>query len=201
MIRHLLIIILLTLTSILVDAQTTDNKSKIEFKNQGEKEDYWAEQLFEKEYSKKYFDKFTGDIVISGDGFIYGDKTFVIVNTPKDLKAIFSSGLFYPTIITGDTKSVVKSQVELDTLSTEQKVFYNMTRTDSLTISEFEELKFLTKSNTQRRFRFWLFRKGVANPTVCFIELTNDKASDKTDLTNFINGAALTFFKSGWIVI
>ena len=76
-----------------------------------------------------------------------------------------------------------------------------MSRNDSLTISEFEELKFLTKSYTQKRFRFWLFRKGTANPTVCFIELTNDKASSKTDLTTFINGAALTYFKSGWIVI
>ena len=98
-------------------------------------------------------------------------------------------------------KSVVKSEVELDTLSTMQKVFYNMTRTDSLTISDFEELKFLNKSNTQKRFRFWLFRKGTANPTVCFIELTNDKANDKTDFTTFINGAVLTYFKSGWIVI
>ena len=95
MTRHLLIIILLTLTFISVDAQTTDNKTKREFKNQGEQEDYWAEQLFEKEYSKKHFDKFKGDIVINGDGFIYGDKTFVVVNTPKELKSIFSSGLFW----------------------------------------------------------------------------------------------------------
>ena len=197
--RHLIVIILLLVTSISVDAQTKE--SRREFKNQGEQEDYWAEQLFEKEYSKKHFDKFKGDIVINGDGFIYCEKTFVVVNTPKELKAIFSSGLFYPAIITGDTKPVVRSQAELDTLSTSQKVFYNMTFSDSLTISEFEELKFLTKSNTQKRFRFWLFRKGVANPTVCFIELTNDKANDKTELTTFINGATLTFFKSSWIVI
>ena len=201
--RHFFIITVLTLTFISVDAQTTDHKkqTKREFKNQGEQEDYWAERLFKKEYSKTSFDKFKGDVVINGDGFIFGDKTFVIVNTPKELKPIFSSGLFYPNIITGDTKSVIKSQAELDTLSTEQKVFYNLTRTDSLTISGFEELKFLTKANTQKRFRFWLFRKGTANPTVCFIELTNDKANDKTDLTTFINGAVLTFFKSGWIVI
>ena len=197
------IITILILTFFSVDAQTTDNKNQInrEFKNQGEQEDYWAEQLFEKEYSKTYFDKFKGDIVIIGNGFIFGEKTFVITNTTKELKPIFSSGLFYPNIITGDGKPITKSQAELDTLSTLQKMFYNMSRSDSLTISEFEELKFLTKSYTQKRFRFWLFRKGTANPTVCFIELTNDKASIKTDMTTFINGAALTYFKSGWIVI
>ena len=197
------IITILILTFFSVNAQTTDNKNQInrEFKNQGEQEDYWAEQLFEKEYSKTYFDKFKGDIAIIGNGFIFGDKTFVITNTTKELKPIFSSGLFYPNIIMGSAKSIIKSQAELDTLSTLQKMFYNMSRSDSLTISEFEELKFLTKSYTQKRFRFWLFRKGTANPTVCFIELTNDKANSKTDLTTFINGAALTYFKSGWIVI
>ena len=198
MTRHFLII-MLTLTSISVDAQTTDNKSQREFKNQGEQEDYWAEQLFEREYSKKYFDKFKGNIVINGDGFIFDDKTFVILNTPKDLKAIFSKGLFYPNIITGDTKSVVKSQAELDTLSAEQKVLLNMSRTDSITISDFKELKFLSNSPKYKRFKFWLWQKGFANPTACFIELTNESATDKTDLTNFLIGASLTFFREGWV--
>ena len=201
--RRNFIITILILTFFSVDAQTTDNKNQInkEFKNQGEQEDYWAKQLFEKEYSKTYFDKFKGDITIIGNGIIFGDKTFVITNTTKELKPIFSSGLFYPNIITGDGKPIIKSQAELDTLSTLQKMFYNMSRSDNLTISEFEELKFLTKSYTQKRFRFWLFRKGAANPTVCFIELTNDKANSKTELIAFINGAALTYFKSSWIVI
>ncbi len=201
--QYFLIVTILTLISFSVDAQTTDNKSqsKREFKNQGEQEEYWVEQLFEKEYSKKHFDKFKGDIVINGVGFIFDDKTFVIINTPKDLKAIFSSGIFYPNIITGDTKSVIKSQAELDTLSTEQKVFYNMTRTDSLTISDFKELKSLSKSPKYKRFKFWLWQKGFANPTACFVELTNESATDKTDLTHFIIGASLTFFREGWVGI
>ena len=109
--QYFLIIIILTLSSISVNAQTSGNKneSKREFKNQGEQEDYWAEQLFEKGYSKEHFDKFKGDIVINGSSFIFGDKTFVVINTSNELKAIFSKGLFYPNIITGDTKSVVLS--------------------------------------------------------------------------------------------
>ncbi len=203
MTQHFLIIIILTLASFSVDAQTVDNKNqtKREFKNQGEQEDYCEEQLFEKEYSKMHFDKFKSDIIINGDGFIFGDKTFVIINTSQDLKAIFSSGIFHPNNITGDTKPILKSQAELDTLSTEQKVFYNMTRTDSLTISDFKELKFLSKSPKYKRYKFWLWHKGFANPTACFIELTNESATDKTDLTNFINGASLTFFHEGWVGI
>ena len=198
-----LIIIILTLVCFSVEAQTGDtkNQSKTEFKNQGEQEDYWAEHLFETKYSKKHFDKFKGDIVLDGDGLIFGDKIFVIINTAKELKAIFSQGIFYPNIITGDTKSVIKSQTELDTLSAEQKVFYNMTRTDSLTISDFEELKFLSKSPKYKRFKFWLWQKGFSNPIACFIELTNESATEKTDLTDFIFGASLTFFYKGWVGI
>jgi hypothetical protein len=201
--QNFLIIIILTLASFSVDAQSIDtkNQSKREFKNQGEQEDYWAEELFETKYLKKHFEKFKGDIVLNGDGFIFGDKTFVIINTPKELNAIFSGGIFYPNIIIGDTKSVIKSQAELDTLSAEQKVFYNMTRTDSLTVSDFKELKFLSKSPKYKRFKFWLWQKGFANPTACFIELTNESATDKTDLTNFILGASLTFFHEGWVGI
>ena len=193
----------MTLTFFSVDAQTTDNKKQIkrEFKNQGEQEDYWAEQLFEKDYSAKLFNKFNGDISINGDNFNYGDQTFQVINTAKQFNTIFSSGLFYPGVITGDTNTVAKRKQQLDTLSQEQRILYNLIRTDSLIISNFEEVKFLTKKTTQKRFRFWLLRKGVLNPTVCFIELTNNNANDKTDLTSFINGAALTFFKSGWRVI
>ncbi|TDH26895.1 hypothetical protein EXU57_08805 [Segetibacter sp. 3557_3] len=200
---HFLILTTLTLTSFLVDAQTADNKgqSKKEFKSQGEQEDYWAYRLFEKTYFKTHFDKFKSDIVINGDGFIFGDKTLVVINTPKNLKTVFSSGIFYPNIITGDTRSVVKSQAEQDTLSVAEKVFYNMTRTDSLTISDFEELKFLSNSPKYKRFKLRLWRKGSANPTACFIELTNENATDKTELTEFIIGASLTFFKEGWLVI
>lgn len=204
MTRHFFIVLVFTFALFTVDAQTSESKTannKREFKNQGEQENYWAEQLFEKEYSKKYFKKFKDDILVTGNNFTYGDQTLIVVHTPKELNRIFSTGLFFPSIITGDSKTVVKSKPELDTLPIAQQVFYNLTRTDSFTISGVEELNFLTKTNTVKRFRFWLFRKGSANPTVCFFELTNEKANDKTDLASFINGATLTFFKSGWVVI
>jgi hypothetical protein len=70
-----------------------------------------------------------------------------------------------------------------------------------LTISNLEELPFLSTSAEQKRFRFWLFRQGRANPTVCFIELINKKATSTTDIKTFIDGAELTFYKEGWIII
>jgi hypothetical protein len=46
-----------------------------------------------------------------------------------------------------------------------------------------------------------MFRKGFANPTVYFIELTNKKATDSTPLAEFVQGAELTFVEEGWVII
>lgn len=147
------------------------------FKNQGEQENDWTKQFFEKNYSKQNFPKYDSTIVTKGDTVRYSDKYF-LVWTAAEFKPIFYSGIFYPTIITGPSK-----------------------RDYRLTISNFEELKFLNYSPTVKRFSFWLNRNTLLNPTVCFIELTNQNATDKTDIENFIRGASLTFYKEGWIII
>lgn len=189
-----------------LQAQTTVTKpvasdSTREFKNQGEQENYWAEQFFKNNYSKQLFNKYKGEVVIKSNSFQYADQTLEVVNIPKELKSIFSTGLFYPSILTGNNRTALKSKEELGKLTPEQKVFYEMSRTDSFSISNLEELSSLSKSPTQKRFRFWLHRKGLHNPLVCFLELTNQSAADKTDIETFIEGAELTFYKEGWIII
>ena len=159
-------------------AQTTKNNfdssgKKIEFKNQEEQENYWTRNIFEENYTKETFRKFSGKIIVSGDTIKYLDKYF-LAWVPTKFKNIFSSGIFYPTVITGQSKSSYR-----------------------LTISNFEELDFLSESPIQKRFRFWLQGKGLVNPTVCFIELTNQNATENTDIETFINGASLTFYKEG----
>ena len=162
--------------------QTIQTKSgstniKKEFKNQGEYEDSLAAQLFEKDYLRQKFEKYDSTIVTIGDTVKYADKYFLVLTADK-YKPIFSSGIFYPTIIAGQSKRDCK-----------------------LAISNFEELKFLNHSPTQKRFRFWLNRNTLINPTVCFMELTNQSATNETDIETFISGATLTFYKEGWIII
>ncbi len=178
------------------------NNSKTEFNNQGEQEDYWVKELFKQKYKKHKYKKFNGQITIIDSITIkYNEKTLIIINTRPELISIFQRGIFYPNVITGNYTAEVKSKQELDSMTTEQKVFYNITRTDSLTISNFEELQFLSESPEYKRFRFWLFRKGMMNPTVYFIELTNKKASKHTELADFIEKAKLTFFEKGWLIL
>jgi hypothetical protein len=142
-----------------------------EFKNQGEQENYWATQLFKKEYKEHYFLVFKDRILISGDAFVFTGDSLFVNNSSAEMKAVFSNGLLYPALIGGNR------------------------------ITDIEELKFVEKSEKRRRFRFLLYQKWLSNPTVCFFELTNMNATQATDLSEFIRGATLTFFKRGWIMI
>lgn len=164
---------------------------------QGKQEDKWARKLLKKEYSKKEYNSFSGKIkIIDDETILYDSNVLTIYNTCKYLKPIFQKGIIYPDILTGSVpvqKGLLTDQ-ELSSI-----VF--LSSSDSLQITDFEELKFIKISQKTKIFRFWLYTKGVINPTVCFLTLYNNSANSKTDIETFINGSRLTFFTRGWIII
>jgi len=199
----------LILTLILV---TSAKATEPDFKNQGEQEDYWAEELFKKDHNEQHYQRYKGPIIINGDTFGYSDKVLTVYTTPE-LKAIFEKGLFYPEIIeesfkyrpkikiTG-AKDTTTPRLKKDTSIVMQNTGHDLEKPASLTIYNLEELKSLETSPRQKRFRFWLQgRYPIANATVYFMELTNENATSSTDLATFINGAKLTFFEEGWLII
>jgi|SRR5689334_4847272 len=201
--RHtILVILFLAICTFQTKAQTKDTfVVRTQFANQGEQEDYWAEKLFYEKYKKETYKRFAGDInVIDKNHIKFGNK-ILQGYFPPELKSIFTQGIFYPQIITGDTVAPKKSNEEINKMTDGQRVFYKMTQNDTLVIGEFEELKFLSKSPTIKRFRYWEYRKWSANPQVYFIELTNAAADKSTDMETFIKGATLTFVKDGWIIM
>ena len=164
---------------------------------QGKQEDKWAKKLIKKEYSKKEYNSFSGDIkILDDETILYDSNVLKIYNTCKYLKPIFQKGIIYPDIMTGSIpvrKGLITNQ-ELNSLAF-------LSSPDSLQITDFEELKFIKISQKTKIFRFWLYTKGVINPTVCFLTLYNESANHKTDIATFINGSRLTFFIKGWIII
>jgi len=176
---------------------------EIKFENQGQQEDYWAQELFRKEYVKQSFTKFTGKIsVVDKNTLTFDNKTLIIWAFQPELLEIFTEGIFYPQILIGNEENrPVKTPEELAKLSDQERLSYKMLRNDSLKISDFEEVKFLSKSPKVKRFRFLNFTSGFANPIVYFIELTNENANEMTDLKTFIKNAKLTFVKDGWLMI
>lgn len=169
---------------------------KPKFNTQGEQEANWARKLFESSYVKQEYPLFKGTINIKDDKYFSFNGQVLIVSTNEaELKSIFLKGIFYPQIITGDC---VKHKS--DSLDTPNEISA-LISCDSMTISSIEELTFQSTSITQKRFRFLLWRKGLANPQLQFMELTNDKAKENMTLAEFIKGARLTFYNAGSILI
>ena len=181
-----------------------------DFKKQGEQEHYEAKELFARYYKKEVFKGFKGKVLISGDTCRYREAV-VILFMEKDFRKVFESGIFYPGLVSEAFNYEPKIKIRgtqpttsiksISSMYTMQENQIPKISPDTLRVSLFEELKFLEKVPQQRRFKFWMFTKGLANPTVYFIELTNQDATRGTSILSFIDGAKVTFFKEGWIII
>ncbi|WP_316768965.1 hypothetical protein [Pedobacter frigiditerrae] len=162
----------------------------------------FAKRTFKSEYKKQSFEKYDGVIkIINESTFKFGEKTLTIINTDNSLLKIFKKGIFNPDIVFGAGTSKPLTQNQIDTMSTNEKVFYNMVRNDSLNISSVKELVKLNPNYKTKRFVFWLFNPGRLNPTEYYFELYNDNANYKSSLNEFLENAKMTFFYKGTIII
>ncbi len=151
---------------------------------------------------KKCFENYNVEIkIINESTFKFGEKTLSITNTDKSLLKIFKEGIFNPDIVFGSETSKPLTQNQIDTMSTSEKVFYNMDRNDSFNISSVKELVKLNPNYKTKRFVLWLFSPGRLNPTEYYFEIYNDKANKKSSLNEFLENAKMTFFYKGTIII
>jgi hypothetical protein len=162
----------------------------------------FAKDVFRREYKKTNYETFRGQVeVINKNIFRYGDKVLTVYTEHTKLIPIFSQGIFHADIVGGrhTTKSLTKFQ--LDTMSTDAKVFYNISRNDSSTIGNVEQLEKLNPNPKTRRFVFWLYNKGMANPTECYFEIYNDKGTKEMTIDEFIKNSKLTFYYRGTLIL
>ncbi|KQC32436.1 hypothetical protein AAU57_03145 [Nonlabens sp. YIK11] len=183
------------------------NQGKVEklkppFENQGQQEDYWAQEFFNKHYIKVDYKKYPDSIKVSDNNvYVYGEKQFKVITSNNNFKSIFMLGLLYPQLIYGNINSAIKTASKIEALTVNEQFFYKLNKGENLTISEIEELSFLNPNNNVKRFRFWLSTQHMANPTVYLFELTNENVKEPSSLQDFISGSKLTFFKSGWLIL
>ena len=98
----LFVIILLLTFSIGCKSQSNPEKVETEkrtelkppFKNQGEQENYWTQELFKKEYKQISYELYSNEIIEKdGTEFIYDNKSFNIYGIKEPLKLIFKKGI------------------------------------------------------------------------------------------------------------
>lgn len=173
-------------------AQTFGQSSKYQF----------ATEAFKREYKKHEFEIFSGEVEkINGNTFRYGGKVLTVDTEDSSLLKIFSQGIFHPDIIGGKHTIKALSKSQLDTMSTHGQFFYNLSRNDSIRIGNVEELERLNPNCKTKRFVFWLYQRGLANPTECYFELYNENGNKKMTLEEFVNSSKLTFYYRGTIII
>lgn len=166
--------------------------------NFAQSKDRFAKEVFQTSYKKASYPKYNGNVNVAGNVLKYGDKTIKFEN--DKFRYIFEKGIFNPDVVFGkETTKYVKSKV--DSLSANQKVFFNLTRNDSLYICCVDELIELNPDSKTKRFKFWLFRIGTMNPTEYYFELHNEEATKETSSSEFFENAIMTFFRAGTIII
>lgn len=161
-----------------------------------------AKQVFNSEiYEPTDYPRFAKKIESTNDGrYKFGDKYLEVNLKQKDLEGLFLLGVFNPDVILGETRPV-KTKEEIESLTTSQRLFYNIGRNDSVSICCFESLERLNPNFKTKRFVFWLYRKGSANPIQYYIEFKNTNATKRTSLEGFIKEAKMTFFYKGSVII
>jgi len=168
---------------------------------QGENERYWAQEIFDKNYSPQLFERYKGTIILINETTFRYDESIIIAHfIEKEYRAIFEKGILYPAIFGGYNDGRILELPQVPD-SVRSKPFYSFSRNDSLYVGIMESLMFLNPSDKIKRFKLYLSRPGVMNPSMYVFELTNDTANKTTDLVSFINGARLTFFKFVSILI
>ncbi|MEO7214224.1 hypothetical protein [Mucilaginibacter sp.] len=173
---------------------------------QGEQEVKWAKELFANSYKPQQYKRYEQPLDIKGDIYTYKDVVITVASKPE-LRTLFNSGLFYPDIFQQSFKYEPPLQIKKDTLAAWRKRNNELKEPTTpytqlgLSILHFEELHYPELAPTRKRFKMMVFYNLGANPTIYFLELTNNKATDKTDTLEFIKGASLTFFKQGWMQI
>jgi len=169
---------------------TTELESELKppFKNQGEQEDFWAQEFFKDEYEKQNHNKFSGEIKIVNEykslddngNFItntneisFGNRVVEINLNDNKLRSIFENGILYPDLIS-------------------EKYFK---------IWDLEELGFLNKSPKIKRFRIFVNMPERIYTQIILLELKNESADNQTSTSEFIENAELTFIKEAWLMM
>lgn len=180
------------------------------FKNGDEQEVWWAKQAFTAYYEQQSFEKYDGNVIVVDSTFIYGRDTIKVYNQ-NEFKFLFVTGAIYPSILLfsrGVTVPEVPIRLnDIDTSKSNQNPIEdnkngNIFHLDYISVGQFTELTGLeTSPITHKRFKFLFSIKGLMNPILEFIELTNNRAEPGMSLPAFIKGAKITYLRQGSVLI
>lgn len=148
------------------------------------------------------FEKFNGKVEKIDKGvFRFGDKVLTVETENNSVLAIFSEGIFHPNIVGGTQTIKELTKAQLDTMSESATFFHNLSRNDTIRIGKVESLERLNPNLKTKRYLFWLYQRGMANPTECYFEIYNSRATKNMLFKEFVKGSRVTYYHKGTIII
>lgn len=185
-------------------SQTDSAKKRItrgDITTQGDQEKYWGQEIFDNNYEQQHFGVYKGEITCLSDNIFRYDNNIIAGDfTEAEFRIVFERGIIYPSIFTGYSDGrVLEKAIVPDSLK--ETLLYKLTRDDSMRVVILNELDFLNPSVKVRRYTLYLWRPGRANPSMYVMELTNESATNVTNLKGFLKEAKLSFLKFVSILI
>lgn len=156
---------------------------------------------FEKNYKKQNYKKFNGTIIVNNNNVSFDKRTITFDTAEKIIQTILKNGLIYPQLISEYQAEKYKKE----TTDRTQKRFMKIQKDwkssfdiVSLKLSQLQDLQYFKNNIQVKRFKVISKNNNLPNSVIYFFELTNEKATAKTNLEDFVNGAKLTFFEQEW---
>jgi hypothetical protein len=180
-------------------ADSAYKKLNEQINNQRRQEKNWSQRVQQGIYVKQGFERYNGKIEVLGDTAIKYDEVVLQLHTERpEYRIIFEKGIFYPSVLNGNYSGGSWEKTK-NGLSDSTNIFNSPS--SSIGVGVYEEIK--TKENTYKtkRFRFWVWRRGLMNPKEYIMDLENDSATETTDLKTFIINSKLTYIKFITIII
>ena len=156
---------------------------------------------FEKNYKKQNYKKFNGTIIVNNNNVSFDKRTITFDTAEKIIQTILKNGLIYPQLISEYQAEKYKKE----TTDRTQKRFMKIQKDwkssfdiVSLKLSQLQDLQYFKNNIQVKRFKVISKNNNLPNSVIYFFELTNEKATAKTNLEDFVNGAKLTYFEQEW---
>ncbi|HEX7844863.1 MAG TPA: hypothetical protein VF476_03620 [Chitinophagaceae bacterium] len=147
-------------------------------------------------HSKKGFEKYKGNIEVLGDSVIKYDNAILRLGIQiRPYRIIFEKGIFYPSVLDGDSSGGSWEKAHSDSLKIGVLNFHKRT------IGVFEEITPTSTPFTTKRFRLWVFTEGLHNPSEYIMDLTNYSATESTGLKAFFSTATITYIRFVTLII
>lgn len=155
----------------------------------GDQEIAWVKNIYSSKYADTLYKKYQ-ELIVKENSHSYRFDDRILVTFDKSVwdDLLIMNGLLYPQLLTGD--STIKHSPAKN-----NNVLQNFFQNDTLSIGSIKEVEESPKSYKKKRFMVYILRRGIMTWSLYTFEVTNNIATEKTNVQFFFQNASLTFLK------